>query len=106
MASSGAKGLCAWCCASDKSWDRISFILSPGFFLKPVQWPAGLLGVSAVWSVSVWFPVPLVLVFCVVCLAILPISAVPPLEESVKIGRRVKFLILDLSMSFNFGIFC
>lgn len=59
--------------------------------------------IHCVVCVRVWFPGPLVLVVCVMLLAILLfISAVPSLDGSVKTGRRVKFLILDLSVFFHF----
>lgn len=63
---------------------------------------AGLLGiVHSLVCVTVGHPGT-----CFVLLAILCVSAVPPLDGAVKIGRRETFLMLDLFMPFLSGICC
>lgn len=45
-----------------------------------------------------WISGPAGLVFCVLLLAILAVSAVLPRGGSVQIGRRLELVVLDLSL--------
>lgn len=104
MASSGAKGCCPLGSALNKSPLSIAFVPWPALFSKIIK-----IGCSctcqmaprcAGWAccARVWISGPAGLVFCVLLLAILAVSAVLPRGGSVQIGRRLELVVLDLSL--------